>query len=180
MPHWALCAFCCHCKPQLSVCLSAGNRRWPWAHEGKKKVNIQIRITHHLCLVWHQEKKQNKKKKQKFRRKSKVVLFLLQERGGAELSVHFYKFCLPKIHIFFPFRHQMRTNMWKSVLACKDDLQRADSTRCKTMRFTQKVGHGATERLTNRRLIKLRVYFYEYLGISLSRRMLPNPRTLPK
>lgn len=123
------------------------------------------------------------KKKKKTRNSEeslKWFCFFYRKGGKAELPVHFYKLCLPIDSYFFPFRHQMRTNMWKSVLACKDDLQRADSTRCKTMRFTQKVGHDATERLTNRRLIKLRVYFYQYLGIALSRKMLPNPRTLPK
>lgn len=137
----------------LCVCLretGAGHE-----HMRAKRVNIQIRITHHLCLVWQ-------KKEQKFGRKSKVVLFLLQERGKAELPVHFYKLCLPIDSYFFPFRHQIRTNMWKSVLTCKDDVQRADSTRCKTMRFTQKVGHDAAERLTNRRLKK---YVFIFMNI---------------
>lgn len=170
MPHWALCAFCCHCKPQLSVCLSAGNRRWPWAHEGKKSEHTD---PHNSSPVFSLTKKKNRNSEESL----KWFCFFYRK---AELPVHFYKLCLPIDSYFFPFRHQMRTNMWKSVLTCKDDVQRADSTRCKTMRFTQKVGHDAAERLTNRRLIKLRVYFYEYLGISLSRKMLPNPRTLPK
>lgn len=91
-----------------------------------------------------------------------MVLFLLQERGEAELPVHFYKLCLPIDSYFFPFRDKIRTNMWKSVLTCKDGVQRADSARCKTMRFIQKVGHDAAERLTNRRLKK---YVFIFMNI---------------
>lgn len=100
----------------LCVCLretGAGHE-----HMRAKRVNIQIRITHHLCLVWQ-------KKEQKFGRKSKVVLFLLQERGEAELPVHFYKLCLPIDSYFFsPFGIRCAQTcgkvFWHARMMCKE------------------------------------------------------------
>lgn len=120
MPHWALCAFCCHCKPQLSVCLSAGNRRWPWAHEGRKSEHTD---PHNSSPVFSLTKKQNKKK-QKFGRKSKVFLFLLQERGKAELPLHFYKLSANRFIFFSPFGIRCAQTcgkvFWHARMICKE------------------------------------------------------------